>query len=338
MKKGLIDTWGRKITYLRVSVTDRCNYRCIYCLPEKEFQFIPHQEILRYEEILTIIQEATQLGLTRIRITGGEPLVRKGLDSFIYKLREIKELEDLSMTTNGFFLAEYAQTLKKAGLKRVNLSLDSLKPERYKMITRGGNLNQVLKGLEVALKVGLSPLKINMVLMKGVNDDEIDDFIKFALSESLILRFIELMPSNEGISGEVNGKFFPLQEVKEDIIKKYSLKLVESFYGNGPADYYQSPGEKSTIGFITALSQHFCKSCNRIRLTSEGKIRPCLFSNQEVDLKKIIRELSPIEDKENLRKIIRNQLIKAVKIKPEGHKIKEKFSEQQDFIMSRVGG
>jgi len=165
MKKGLIDNWGRKITYLRVSVTDRCNYRCIYCLPEKEFQFIPHQEILRYEEILTIIKEATQLGLTRIRITGGEPLVRKGLDSFIYKLREIKELEDLSMTTNGYFLAEYAQTLKKAGLKRINLSLDSLKPERYKMITRRGNLNQVLKGLEVALKVGLSPLKINMVLI-----------------------------------------------------------------------------------------------------------------------------------------------------------------------------
>ncbi len=338
MNKPLVDRWGRQITYLRVSVTDRCNYRCIYCMPEKKLQFIPHQEILRYEEMLAIIEEATQLGLTRVRLTGGEPLVRKGIDDFISRLGRIKELEDLSLTTNGYFLEEFAQKLKEGGLKRVNLSLDSLQPEKYKIITRGGNLNKVLKGLEIALQVGLSPLKLNMVLMKGINDDEVDNFVRFALTTPLHLRFIELMPSNERIGDECKGRFFPLQEIKENIIQRYALQPLRSTAGNGPAEYYQHPDMEGSIGFITALSQHFCQSCNRIRLTSEGKIRPCLFSNQEVDLKKLIREFSPAEDKEGFKKIIRSQLIKAIKVKPKGHRITEKILKNPDFMMSRVGG
>jgi len=178
----LVDNFGRKITYLRVSITDRCNYRCIYCQPEEQFKFISHEEILRYEEIVEIIEEAVNLGVTKVRITGGEPLARKGVVGFIKKLRKIKKLEDISLTTNGFFLSEYAEKLKDAGLNRVNISLDSLQEEKYKKITRGGSLEKVLKGIDFALKENLLPIKINTVLIKGFNDNEVDDFVKLTFN------------------------------------------------------------------------------------------------------------------------------------------------------------
>jgi len=333
----LIDNLGREISYLRVSITDRCNYRCIYCKPEEQFEFIPHEEILRYEEIVEIIEEAVNLGVTKVRITGGEPLARKGVVDFIKKLREIKKLEDISLTTNGFFLSEYAEKLKDAGLNRVNISLDSLQEEKYKKITRGGSLEKVLKGIDSALKAGLLPIKINTVLIRGINDDEVEDFVRLALERPLNIRFIEFMPSGEELKDNYRDKFISVLEIKESLAEKYSFRPININSGNGPAKYYQIKGGQGTIGFITALSQHFCETCNRIRLTSEGKLRPCLFSNKEVDIKQAIRN-AKTDDKIIRSKIIRNNIREAVSIKPEGHKLNEKFSNRDSFKMSKIGG
>ena len=333
----LIDNLGREISYLRVSITDRCNYRCIYCKPEEQFEFIPHEEILRYEEIVEIIEEAVNLGVTKVRITGGEPLARKGVVDFIKKLKEIKKLEDISLTTNGFFLSEYAEKLKDAGLNRVNISLDSLQEEKYKRITRGGSLEKALKGIDSALKAGLLPIKINTVLIRGINDDEVEDFVRLTLGRPLNIRFIEFMPSGEELKDNYRDKFISVLEIKESLAEKYSFRPVNINSGNGPAKYYQIKGGQGTIGFITALSQHFCKTCNRIRLTSEGKLRPCLFSNMEVDIKQAIRN-AKTDDKIIRSKIIRNNIEKAISIKPEGHKLNEKFSNRDSFKMSKIGG
>lgn len=333
----LIDNLGREISYLRVSITDRCNYRCIYCKPEEQFEFIPHEEILRYEEIVEIIEEAVNLGVTKVRITGGEPLARKGVVDFIKKLREIKKLEDISLTTNGFFLSEYAEKLKDAGLNRVNISLDSLQEEKYKKITRGGSLEKALKGIDSALKAGLLPIKINTVLIRGINDDEVEDFVRLTLGRPLNIRFIEFMPSGEELKDNYRNKFISVLEIKESLTEKYSFRPIDINSGNGPAKYYQIKGGQGTIGFITALSQHFCKTCNRIRLTSEGKLRPCLFSNKEVDIKQAIRN-TKTDDKIIRSKIIRNNIREAINIKPEGHKLNKKFSNRDFFKMSKIGG
>jgi cyclic pyranopterin phosphate synthase len=333
----LIDNFGREISYLRVSITDRCNYRCIYCKPEERFEFIPHEEILRYEEIVEIIEEAVNLGVTKVRITGGEPLARKGIVDFIKKLREIKKLEDISLTTNGFFLSEYAEKLKDAGLNRVNISLDSLQELKYKRITRGGSLEKVLKGIESALKARLLPIKINTVLIRGINDDEVEDFVGLTLGRPLNIRFIEFMPSGEELKDNYRDRFISVLEIKESLAEKYSFRSVDINSGDGPAKYYQIKGGQGTIGFITAFSQHFCKTCNRIRLTSEGKLRPCLFSNKEVDIKQAIRN-KKADDKIIRSKIIRNNIEEAISIKPEGHKLNEKFSNRDSFKMSKIGG
>ena len=333
----LIDNLGREISYLRVSITDRCNYRCIYCKPEEQFEFIPHEEILRYEEIVEIIEEAVNLGVTKVRVTGGEPLTRKGVVDFIKKLREIKKLEDISLTTNGFFLSEYAEKLKDAGLNRVNISLDSLQEEKYKKITRGGSLEKALKGIDSALKAGLLPIKINTVLIRGINDDEVEDFVRLALERPLNIRFIEFMPSGEELKDNYRDKFISVLEIKESLAEKYSFRPIDINLGNGPAKYYQIKGGQGTIGFITALSQHFCETCNRIRLTSEGKLRPCLFFNKEVDIKQAIRT-AKTDDKIIRSKIIRNNIEEAINIKPEGHKLNKKFSNRDSFKMSKIGG
>ena len=333
----LVDNLGREISYLRVSITDRCNYKCIYCKPEEQFEFIPHEKILRYEEIVEIIEEAVNLGITKVRITGGEPLARKGVVDFIKKLREIKKLEDISLTTNGFFLSEYAERLKDAGLNRVNISLDSLQEEKYKRITRGGSLEKALKGIDSALKAGLLPIKINTVLIRGINDDEVEDFVRLTLGRPLNIRFIEFMLSGEELKDNYRDKFISVLEIKESLAEKYSFRPIDINSGNGPAKYYQIKGGQGTIGFITALSQHFCKTCNRIRLTSEGKLRPCLFSNIEIDIKRAIRN-TKADDKIIRSKIIRNNIGEAISIKPEGHRLNEKFSNRDSFKMSKIGG
>jgi cyclic pyranopterin phosphate synthase len=284
-----------------------------------------------------IVQEAVNLGITKVRITGGEPLARKGVVDFIKKLREIKELEDISLTTNGFFLSEYAEKLKDAGLNRVNVSLDSLQEEKYKRITRGGSLEKALKGIDSALKAGLLPIKINTVLIRGINDDEVEDFVRLTLERPLNIRFIEFMPSGEELKDNYRDKFISVLEIKESLAEKYSFRPIDINSGNGPAKYYQIKNGQGTIGFITALSQHFCKNCNRIRLTSEGKLRPCLFSNKEVDIKQAIRN-TKTDDKIIRSKIIRNNIEEAISIKPEGHKLNEKFTNRDSFKMSQIGG
>lgn len=336
----LIDNFGRKISYLRVSITDRCNYRCIYCQPERQFEFIPHENILRYEEIVEIVQEAVELGITKVRITGGEPLVREGIVDFIRQLKKIDKLEDISLTTNGFFLSEYAEKLKAAGLNRVNISLDSLQEEKYRRIARAGSLKKVLKGIDSAFKAGLLPIKINTVVMKGINDDEIDDFVKLALLRPLNIRFIELMPSGEEVIKEFKNKFISVQEIKEKLIKKYLLRPIKISISNGPAKYFQIEGGKGTVGFINALSQHFCKTCNRIRLTSEGKLRPCLFSSKEIDIKSEIRnsEKLNISTPYLRKKLIQEKIIEAVKLKPTSHQLNTKIKNNISFQMSKIGG
>ena len=336
----LIDNFGREISYLRVSITDRCNYRCIYCRPEKSFSFIPHQEILRYEEMVEIIEEAVKLGISKVRITGGEPLVRKDVLNFVRQLKKIKKLKDISLTTNGFFLGEYANKLKAAGLNRVNVSLDSLQEERYRKITRGGSLEKVLTGIYTAIEAGLLPIKINTVVIKGVNDDEIDDFVKLTLKYPVNVRFIEFMPSTDTLINEYENGFISVLKIRDDLIKKYLLEPVKIYTNNGPAKYYQINGSKSTVGFITALSQHFCESCNRIRLTSDGKIRPCLFSNKEIDIKSEIRN----SEKLNIstpclrKKLIQEKIIEAVKLKPASHQLNTKVKNNISFQMSKIGG
>ena len=249
-------------------------------------------------------------------------------------------MKDISLTTNGFFLDEYAAKLKAAGLNRVNVSLDSLQEEKYRKITRGGNLKKVLAGINSAIEAELLPLKINTVLIKGVNDDEIDDFVNLTIKNPMNVRFIEFMPSADNLITEYENGFIPMLGIRDHLIKKYSLKPLKICTSNGPAKYYHIKGAKGTVGFITALSQHFCESCNRIRLTSDGKIRPCLFSNKEIDLKSEIRNVKKIfADRPDLRKkMIREKIIEAVKLKPENHKLSAKSKKNSSFQMSRIGG
>ena len=333
----LIDSYGREIIYLRISLTDRCNFRCIYCSPlGKKFHFIEHEEILRFEEILEIANAAVEMGITKIRLTGGEPLVRRGVLDFIRKLRQIEGLEDLSMTTNGYFLSEMAQSLKSAGLDRVNISLDSLHSEKFKSITGFDSLARVLKGMDAALQVGLTPVKVNVVLLKDINDNEVEDFIKLTIDKPFSVRFIELMPTNHQLKGTNEGHFISAQKIKEKIHEKFpDMRPASVENGCGPASYYQLKDAKGTFGFITAVSQHFCVRCNRIRLTAEGNLRPCLFSSKELELKKELRKI-PKDEYKMRKRSIKSFLKEAVKAKPLRHGLAENNSAE--FDMSKIGG
>ena len=295
------------ISYLRVSVTDRCNFRCRYCMPEGKKEFIPHPEILRYEEISEIVRVFSLFGVTSVRLTGGEPLVRKGLESLIVQLNEIEGIKEISLTTNGFFLEEKAQTLKEAGLKRVNVSLDTLNPEKFSYITRASEdaFFKVLRGIEKAKEAGLTPVKINTVLVKGFNDLEIESFVKFSADFGVEVRFIELMPVGGQFFSREN--FIPISLVRELLEEKFGeLKPVKTVK-MGPAKSFRVGNTGALVGFIPSISQHFCSECNRVRLTSDGKLRLCLMSDREVDLKSVLR--SPGYSEEVLRKTIAGALL-----------------------------
>jgi len=323
---GLSDSFQRPINYLRISVTDRCNLRCIYCMPAAGIRLMSHEDILSYEEIYTIAEAAAELGIKKIRITGGEPLVRLGLSKLIQMLARIKEIDDISLTTNGILLAQYAAELKAAGLQRVNVSLDTLKPERFKYITRGGNLDDVLEGIEAAKSVGLNPVKINFVVMSGVNDDELLDFAAKTIDEVWHVRFIEHMPFGENTNA---SSFVPVEKMRQSLAALGKLEPV-SFKGNGPAKYFRLPQANGTIGFITPVSEHFCFQCNRLRLTADGKLRPCLLSEAEIDLRQPLR--SGISSAK-LRRLIK----KAAASKPRQHHLAEgQIPQGRSF--SQVGG
>jgi cyclic pyranopterin phosphate synthase len=296
-----------KINYLRVSVTDRCNFRCRYCVPEGTKEFIPHSEILRYEEIAEIVSIFSEFGVDSVRLTGGEPLVRRGLESLILQIKE-RGIEEVSLTTNGSLLSEKAKLLKSYGLDRVNISIDTLDPEKFAYITGTDDkeiLFKVIKGLETSLEAGLTPVKVNTVLIRGFNDSEIEDFIRFSENYGIEVRFIELMP----VGGEFFTKenFIPASEIKRFIEERFGKLIPVKTRKKGPAKSFKIEGTGAVVGFIPSVSEHFCNSCNRLRLTSDGKLRLCLMRDREIDLKSILR--SSFYSKETLRKVIAEALI-----------------------------
>jgi len=278
-----------KVDYLRLSVTDRCNLNCIYCTPLEKAQFLTHTEVLRFEEIVKIVEIFVALGVRKVRVTGGEPLIKKGIIDLIAMLKNIKGLEEISMTTNGVLLLKHAVKLKAAGLDRINISLDTLKKDRFKKITGVDCLSEVLAGIAEAQRAGLSPLKLNVIPMKEVNDDEIIDFARLTIEHPLIIRFIEFFYTNQR-SKNLIASLITGSETKK-IINKHLGKLVPApeTKGNGPAIYYALPEAKGSIGFISGSTGNFCDDCNRIRVDCAGRISPCLFSGHLYDARKALR-------------------------------------------------
>ncbi|MDI3538809.1 MAG: 3,8-cyclase [Bacillota bacterium] len=321
------DRLGREIDYLRVSVTDRCNLRCLYCLPPEGVRPKDHEEILRYEEIVHLVKVAAGLGIRRVRLTGGEPLVRAGLTQLVAELAAIPGLSDLSLTTNGTLLAPLAEELKRAGLKRVNISLDTLRPERFRAITRCGTFSDAWAGIEAALAAGLHPVKINTVAMAGVNDDELADLAELTRRFPLHVRFIEVMPLGADL-GRSEARVLPMATVRAAVEKVGRLEPAW-VTGGGPARAWRFPGAPGTVGFIGALTESFCKRCNRLRLTADGKLKPCLASDVEVDVKRLLRRgASADELKEALRR--------ALELKPARHHL-ENYAKHAR-VMCQIGG
>lgn len=285
----MLDKHRRNINYLRLSLTDRCNLRCIYCMPEEGIQFVSHHEILTYEEILDIVNLCIQKGIRKVRLTGGEPLVRKGVIGFIQRLCSLDGLEEITLTTNGVLLKEYAASLRECGICRINVSMDTLKPERFRQITRRNFFRQVWEGIETAESVGLNPIKINMVAIKGMNADEITDFARLTYRKPYHVRFIELMPVGERNAWS-SEQFISIREIRDRIQSLGPLLPVNSGPLDGPANRYALKNARGEIGLIGALSHHFCENCNRLRLTSDGHLRGCLFSDRECDIKTPLRE------------------------------------------------
>ncbi len=325
----LRDKFERVIDYMRISITDRCNLRCVYCMPDKGVKLFEHKDILRYEEIVRVVSIAASLGVRKIRITGGEPLIRRNLSFLIASIKTTHAIEDISLTTNGVLLEKYAGELADTGLNRVNISLDTLKPDRYSEITRGGDIAPVLKGIEAAEKAGLLPVKINMVPIRYLNDDEIADFARMTLTTPRHVRFIEFMPigSRDLWSDE---RYISTDELKKTAEKIAPLTPVR-LRKNGPAKYFRFEGAPGVIGFISALTHHFCGDCNRLRLTADGKLRPCLFSETEIDLKPALRKQSSDKEIERLLRL-------AIQVKPEGHNIDQRDDLSSLKNMSRIGG
>jgi len=299
-------------------------------MPEEGIPLIPHEEILTYEEILRIVRVFAMEGISKVRLTGGEPLVRKGMVDFISHLSHIEEIKDLSLTTNGILLKEFAQDLKKAGLKRINISLDSLKKERFCQITRRDGFERVWAGIEEASKVGLSPIKINVVAIQGLNEDEIESFAQLTLRLPLHIRYIEYMPSGNGERWEKRD-ILTIPQIKDRLEKIGELIPIPSSEWDGPAKRFRMEGALGEIGLIGPVSSHFCEDCNRLRLTPDGKIRTCLFSDEEIDVKELLRNGGSEQD-------LKEQLLVALKKKPERHSINTHQFKKCQRNMSAIGG
>lgn len=313
----LVDRFGRSITYLRVSVTDRCNFRCVYCMPPEGIKWQSHDSIMRYEEIASVVRVAASLGIHKVRLTGGEPLVRFDLPDLVHMIAEIPGIEDISLTTNGFLLERTAAALKDAGLKRINVSLDTLNPEKFARITRGGKLETAWRGLEAADKVGLSPIKINAVAMRGVNDDEIEDLAKLSVTKGWEVRFIELMPvMNQQPWGagfpDPEETFLSIPDIKK-VLEPHGLAPVLGNSDDGPAREFRLAGGSGRLGFISPLSNHFCQQCNRMRMTADGNFRPCLLQDVEIPFLAALRAGEPVLP----------YLQRAIESKPLGHELSQ---------------
>jgi len=318
----LVDPRGRRIEYLRISITDRCNFRCIYCQSKGPFKFLPHEEILTFEEIESIVRVGVKLGIKVVRLTGGEPLLRKGVVELVTRLSKIPGLEDISITTNGYFLSELVKPLKEAGLKRINLSLDTLSEEKFSELTGGFSLKKVMEGLYLSLSEGFTAVKINSVIIRGFNDEECEELAKLSLELPVEVRFIEFMPVGKNSLWD-ESRVVPISEIKERVERLGKLWPTEKV-GKGPAAVFRFEGAKGKVGFISPLSSHFCGSCNRLRITADGRLRPCLFSDEEINLKDYLRG-----KKGSLEEAFRE----ALRIKPE---IGVKASTQRP--MRAIGG
>jgi cyclic pyranopterin phosphate synthase len=305
----MIDGFGRRIEYLRVSVTDKCNLRCVYCMPEEGLAWLGREQILSYEEIARIVAAMAPLGLRRVRITGGEPLVRRDVPELARMLAAVPGIDDLSLSTNGVLLDEHAEALRAAGVRRVNVSLDSLRPDRIDALARRpGSAARILAGLDAAERVGFAPIKVNVVLMRGANDDEIADFAELTRERPWHVRFIELMPTGANLALSANA-FISCGEALSRLRAIDRLEPAEGPRGNGPATYYRFPGAAGTVGVITPMSHDYCDRCNRMRLTADGQLRPCLFGHLQTDLR------GPLRRGEDLVPHIEQTL----RVKPERH-------------------
>ncbi len=327
----LQDRFGRQITYLRVSVTDRCNFRCVYCMPPGGIGWQPHESIMRFEEIAEVVRVAAEGGVRSVRLTGGEPLARRSLPELVRLIAAIPGIEDISLTTNGSLLERTAQSLAEAGLKRVNISLDTVQAEKFAMITRGGSIETVWRGIAAAEQQGLAPIKLNIVVMRGVNDDELLDMARLTLEKPWDVRFIELMPvQNQQPWGEgfpdPEQAFLPIQEMMQ-VLEPLGLEPVERSVGSGPAREYQIPSAPGRLGFISPIGEHFCATCNRMRLTADGHLRPCLLSDVEVDV------LGAMRRGEAVLPLLRE----AVEAKPERHYLDEP-ADPNGRTMMQIGG
>jgi len=324
---ALIDPFGRQVEYVRLSVTDKCNMRCFYCIPQGFTNFEEPENWLRFDEIERLLAAFASLGVRRVRLTGGEPLVRRNLPELAARLSMIDGIEDLSLSTNAALLRQHAGALRDAGVSRINVSLDSLDPERFRQVTRG-DLEPVLAGLMEARRVGLSPVKINMVAMKGVNDGEFESMVDFCLENSFTLRLIETMPVGD-TGREAVDRYIDLQEVRARLARRYEL-IPDVMPGGGPARYVRVGGTELRIGFITPISQHFCETCNRVRLAVDGTLYLCLGQEDKVEFRPMLRDGASHEE-------LREAIVRALALKPERHEFRER-PEQVIRIMSQTGG
>ncbi|OGI37762.1 MAG: cyclic pyranopterin phosphate synthase MoaA [Candidatus Muproteobacteria bacterium RBG_16_64_10] len=328
METSLTDSFGRHIEYVRLSVTDRCDLRCHYCLPENYRNFQEPAEWLTFGEIERVLRVFAELGVRRVRLTGGEPLTRRGLPELAARLSRLPGIEDLSLSTNAVQLKKFSGALYRAGVRRLNISLDSLRSDRFAAITGGGHLDKVLDGLMTARTAGFTPIKLNMVVMKGVNDDEIEDMVRFCLEHGFTLRLIETMPM--GDTGRAAAEhYLDLQEVRQRLADTFEL-VPAVMPGGGPARYVQIAGTSLKIGFITPLSQHFCETCNRVRLAADGTLYLCLGQDDRLELRPLLR--AGISDGK-----LKTAIRAAVAHKPERHEFREQPGKIVRF-MARTGG
>ncbi len=323
-----VDPFGRSIDYVRLSVTDRCDLRCFYCMPKGFNDFEEPEDWLTFDEIERVISAFTSLGINKVRITGGEPLVRKNLPELTRRLSKVSGVEDMSLSTNAVKLAKFAKPLFESGVQRLNVSLDCVNPEKFKSITGGGKFEKAFNGLMAAKQAGFNPIKINMVVMRGVNNDEVMNMIDFCAEHDFILRLIETMPM--GSTGkEASQRYIPLDEIKQQLEQNFEMVPAVQ-RGAGPARYLSIPEKNLNIGFITPISQHFCETCNRVRLGVNGTLYLCLGQEHQYPLREILR--SGVSDEE-----LKQHLIKALSLKPEKHEFKEK-PDNVIRIMSATGG
>jgi len=324
------DQFGRRIDYLRISVTDKCNLRCTYCMPVEGLEWVPREELLSYEEITEIVRQMAGLGLSRIRLTGGEPLVRTDLPELVRLLAAVPGIEDLALSTNAVLLPRFATPLRAAGVRRVNISLDTLRRDRFEAIAHrpARFFDATLEGIEAAEDAGFTPIKINTVVMRGINDDEIADFAAITRERPWHVRFIELMPVGRNL--HLTDAFVPAEEMLERVRCLGDLRPVEGPPGNGPARYFRHAGAPGTVGVITPLSHNYCDRCNRMRLTAEGQLRTCLFGEHEVDLKGPLRETGSVLE----------AVERALAEKPERHYLQLGSSRGSGGLaaLSEVGG